>query len=306
MAETKSLAARFEEQRRPLEYLAYRLLGSLSQADDAVQQAWLRLRGAHLAESEDLAGWLTAMVARVCLDALRRQRSRRARARSVLSLPDPLVERDPAGAAELVSQAEPARAEAHPDTISLALFVVLDTLAPGERLAFVLHELYALPAEQIAPIVGRTSTAVRQLVSRARRRVLGASSTASQPPLSRARQRAAVDTFLDAARRRDFDALLAVLDRDVVLRADRGAVASPHGCELRGAGQVAKQALQFARLAENARPALVNGAAGVVSWLPGGQPFSVMGFTVADSKVVELYVFADPARLALLDLTVLA
>jgi len=304
MAETKSLAACFEEQRLHLESLAYRLLGSLSQADDAVQEAWQRLLRVDLAQVDDLSAWLTAVVARVCLDALRKQRARR---RSLpVQLPDPLVERDPGREADADARAgQPRTAKRAPprtDTISLALFVVLETLTPAERLTFVLQELCALPSEQIAPIVGRTPTAVRLLASRARRRVLGASCTVGRPALSHEQQRRAVDTFLAATRRRDFDALLAVLDSNVVLRADRGAVPSTRGCELRGAGQVAKQALQFARLAETARPALVNGTAGAVSWLPGGQPFSVLGFTLADRQIVELYVFADPSRLAQLDL----
>jgi RNA polymerase sigma-70 factor (ECF subfamily) len=305
MAETKSLADRFEEQRRHLESLAYRLLGSLGQADDAVHEAWQRLVRVDQADVEDLSAWLTGVVARVCLDSLRKQRSRR---RSLpMQLPDPLVERDPGSDAEVHAHGgrlrTPSRTPARTDTISLALFVVLETLAPAERLTFVLQELCALRNEQIAPILGRTPTAVRQLASRARRRVSGASSTLGQPELSHGQQRCAVDTFLAATRRRDFDGLLALLDPDVVLRADRGDVPSTRGCELRGAGQVAKRALQFARLAETARPALVNGTAGAVSWLPGGQPFSVIGFTLTDRRIVELYVFADPARLALLNLS---
>jgi RNA polymerase sigma factor (sigma-70 family) len=286
------LAERFEAHRTHLRGVAYRMLGSLSEADDAVQESWLHLSRSDASGVENLGGWLTTIVARVCLDMLRARRSRREEPLGA-RLPDPIVSRD--------GQADPEQQALLSDSVGLALLVVLETLAPAERLAFVLHDMFGVPFEEIAAIVGRSPTAARQLASRARRRVQGA---ATVPDADLARQRAVVDAFLAAARGGDFDALLAVLDPDVVVRADVGAVRAGASREVRGAAAVARQALTFSRLAPFAQPALVNGAAGVVA-APGGRPFAVLGFTVRQGKIVEIDVLADPARLRQLDLAVL-
>jgi RNA polymerase sigma-70 factor (ECF subfamily) len=266
------------------------MLGSLSEADDAVQEAWLRLGRSEASKVENLGGWLTTVVARVCLDMLRSRKARREVPLGV-HVPDPIVSRgdgiDPAHAALLA------------DSVGLALLVVLETLAPAERLAFVLHDMFAVRFDEIADIVGRSTTAARQLASRARRRVRGA---AAVPDTDLTRQREVVNAFLAAARDGNFEALLAVLDPDVVLRADRGAVPPGASRELRGAKSVAEQALTFARLVDSAQPVLVNGAAGIISWLPGRRPFSVLGFTVRGGKIVEIDILADPDRLGQLDL----
>jgi RNA polymerase sigma factor (sigma-70 family) len=280
------LTQRFETNRGHLKAVAYRMLGSLSEADDAVQEAWLRLRRADTSEVENLDGWLTTVVARVCLDMLRSRTARREEPLG-MRLPEPVVSRE--------DGVDPEQEALLAEGVGLALLVVLDTLAPAERLAFVLHDLFAVPFDQIAPIVGRSEPAARQLASRARRRVQG---SAPVPDADLSRQQEVVGAFLAAARDGDFDALLAVLDPDVVVRADYGAVT-----ELRGAQAVARQALSFARFARSARPALVNGAAGVVAWAPDGRPFSVMGFTVTDGKVAEIDILVDPERLRRLDLT---
>jgi RNA polymerase sigma-70 factor (ECF subfamily) len=297
MDEHDWLAERFEEHRTHLRAVAYRMLGSPSEADDAVQEAWLRLARSGGGGVENLGGWLTTVVARVCLNMLRSRRSRREEPLDEspgARVPDPIVGRgegiDPEHEALLA------------DSVGLALLVVLETLAPAERLAFVLHDMFAVPFEEIAPIVGRSPTAARQLASRARRRVRGAATT---PDADLARQREVVDAYLAASRGGDFDALLAVLDPDVVVRADFGAAPPGAPREVRGARAVAEQALTFSRFARFARPALVNGAAGVVSWSPDGRPFSVMGFTVRRGKIVEIDVLADPARLSRLDLAAL-
>jgi RNA polymerase sigma-70 factor, ECF subfamily len=287
------LAERFEAHRNRLRAVAYRMLGSLSEADDAVQEAWLRLTRSDLGGVANLGGWLTTVVARVCLDMLRSRRSRREEPLDV-HVPDPIVSR--------AGGIDPAHEALLADSVGLALLVVLETLGPSERLAFVLHDMFAVSFDEIAPIVGRSPAAARQLASRARRRVQGA---AKAPDADLTCQREVVDAFLAAARGGDLDALLAVLDPDVVLRADRGGVPRGASRELRGARAVAKQALTFSRLVEFARAVLVNGAAGIVSWLPGGQPFSVMGFTVRRRRIVEIDILADPARLRQLDLTVL-
>jgi RNA polymerase sigma factor (sigma-70 family) len=296
MDEHEFLAKRFEEHRSHLRAVAYRMLGSLSEADDAVQQAWLRLSRSDTTDIENLGGWLTTVVGRVCLDMLR---SRKVLREEPLGqppgarVPDPIVSRgdgiDPEHEALLA------------DSVGLALLVVLETLSPAERLAFVLHDMFAVPFEEIAPIVGRSPTAARQLASRARRRVRAA---APVPDADFARQREVVDAFLAAARDGDLDALLAVLDPDVVLRADRGAVPPGASREARGAPDVAEGALAFSRRAPFARPALVNGAAGVVV-ATRGRPFAVMGFTITRGKIVEIDILADPARLRRLDLAVL-
>ena len=241
---------------------------------------------------ENLGGWLTTVVARVCLDMLRVRSSRREQPLGV-HLPDPILSR--------ADGLDPEQQALLAEGVGLALLVVLDTLAPAERLAFVLHDTFAVPFEEIAPIVGRSPAATRQLASRARRRVQAA---APVPDADLARQRSVVDAFFAAARRGDFDALVAVLDPDVMLRADRGAAPVSPARVVRGAPAVARQALTFARLALFVRPALVNGTAGVVV-ASGGRPFSVMGFTVRDGKIVEIDVLADPARLRQLDLALL-
>ncbi len=293
MHEHEWLAERFEENRTHLRAVAYRMLGSLSEADDAVQEAWLRLSRSDTSGVENLGGWLTTVVARLCLDMLRSRKSRREEPLGV-HVPDPIVSSkdgiDPEHEALLA------------DSVGLALLVVLETLAPAERLAFVLHDMFAVPFNEIASIVGRSPTAARQLASRARRRVQEARTI---PDADLTRQREVVDAFLAAARRGDFDALLAVLDPDVVLKADRGAVPPGASREVRGARAVAEGALTFSKLVQLAQPALVNGVAGIVSWLPGGRPFSVMGFTVRHGKIVEIDVLADPARLDQLDLAIL-
>jgi RNA polymerase sigma factor (sigma-70 family) len=285
------LAERFQAHRTHLRAVAYRMLGSLSEADDAVQEAWLRLGRADTSGVENLGGWLTTTVARVCLDMLRARRSRREEPLEA-RLPDPVLSRD--------GQLDPEQQALLAEGVGLALLVVLETLAPAERLAFVLHDMFAVPFDQIGPIVGRSPAAARQLASRARRRVQG---SAPAPDADLARQRTVVDAFLAAARGGDFDALLAVLDPDVVLRSDRAAL--PGGSVVvRGAAAVAGQALRFWRFAPFARPVLVNGTAGIVA-VPGGRPFAVLGFTVRRGKVVEILILADPERLRRLDLSVL-
>jgi RNA polymerase sigma-70 factor (ECF subfamily) len=289
MDERDWLAERFEENRRHLRAVAYRMLGSLSEADDAVQEAWLRLSRSDTSGVENLGGWLTTVVSRVCLDMLR---SRTSRGEEPLGthVPDPIVSRggglDPEHEALLA------------DSVGLALLVVLQTLAPAERLAFVLHDMFAVPFEEIAPIVGRSPTAARQLASRARRRVQGA---ATVPDADLPRQREVVDAFLAASRDGDFDALLAVLDPDVVLRLDRGAVPPGASREVRGAPAVAKLGFSFSGAGWLAQPALVNGTAGVVVSRQG-RAFSVLGFTVRGGRIVAIDILADPARLRRLDL----
>jgi RNA polymerase sigma factor (sigma-70 family) len=283
------LAERFQAHRAHLRAVAYRMLGSFSEADDAVQEAWLRLSHADPSGVQNLGGWLTTVVARVCLDLLRARASRREQPLGV-HLPDPII-----GRADGI---DPEQQALVAEGVGLALLVVLDTLAPAERLAFVLHDMFAVPFEEIAPIVGRSPAAARQLASRARRRVQGA---APVPDADVTRQRAVVDAFLTAARDGDFEGLLAVLDPDVVVRADGGAVPAGASRVVRGAAAVAEQALSFARLAPFVRPTLVNGAAGVVV-APGGRPVSVMGFTVRRGRIVAIDILADPERLRRLDL----
>src|SRR6266540_4029245 len=270
------LAERFEAHRTHLRAVAYRMLGSLAEADDAVQEAWLRLSRSDPSGVENLGGWLTTVVGRVCMNMLHSRASRREEPLGV-HVPDPVVSRE--------DGLDPAHEALLADSVGLALLVVLETLAPAERLAFVLHDMFDVPFDQIAPIVGRSPAAARQLASRARRRVKAA---APDPDADRIRQREVVDAFLAAARGGDIDALLAVLDPDVVLRADVGAVPPGASRVIRGASAVAEQALAFARrVGPFARRALVNGAAGIVA-APGGQPFSVLGFTVTRGKIVEI------------------
>ena len=289
MNERDLLADRFEANRTHLRAVAYRMLGSLSEADDAVQEAWLRLsRRSDPDELDNLRAWLTTVVARVCLDMLRSRRSRREESLDT-RLPEPIVSRE--------DGMDPEHEALLADSVGLALLVVLETLTPAERLAFVLHDMFAVPFDEIAPIVDRSPAAARQLASRARRRVRG---TAPEPDVDVARQREVVDAFLAASRDGDFEALVALLDPDVVLRAD-GPDAPRH---LRGAPAVLGEARRYAGLARFARPALVNGAAGVVV-APRGRPVAVMGITVAKGRIVEIDVFADPKRVRELDLTVL-
>ncbi|GHJ34433.1 DNA-directed RNA polymerase sigma-70 factor [Streptomyces sp. TS71-3] len=269
------------------------MLGSVSEADDAVQEAWLRLSRNGTEGVGNLGGWLTTVVGRVCLDMLRSRRLRREEPLDV-HVPDPIVTA-PDGAA-----ADPEARALLADSVGLALLVVLETLAPAERLAFVLHDLFAVPFEEIAPVVGRSPSAARQLASRARRRVRGAAPVPDPDP---ARQRDVVDAFLAAARGGDLDALVAVLDPDVVLRADGGA----HGPVrlVRGATAVASGAVVAARHADGGRPTLVNGAPGLVG-LVEGRPVSVMAFTVTAGRITAIDVLTDPDRLRRLDLTFLA
>jgi RNA polymerase sigma factor (sigma-70 family) len=283
------LAERFEAHRPHLRAVAYRMLGSASEADDAVQEAWLRLDRADTSEVENLGGWLTTVVARLCLDMLRARTSRREEPVGA-HLPDPI--------ASPHDGIDPEQEALLAEGIGLALLVVLDTLTPAERVAFVLHDMFAMPFDQVAAVVGRSPAAAKMLASRARRRVQG---TAAVPDPDLTRQRAVVDAFLAASRGGDFDALLAVLDPAVVVRADRAAVLAGADREVRGAPAVADTFSGRARLA---RPALVDGAAGAV-WAPGGRPRVVFAFTIAGGRIVEIDLLADPERLRQLDLAVL-
>jgi RNA polymerase sigma-70 factor (ECF subfamily) len=286
------LAERFEANRTHLQAVAYRMLGSLSEADDAVQEAWLRLSRSDTSGVENLGGWLTTVVARVCLDMLRSRKSRREEPLGA-HLPEPIANSE--------GGTDPEHEALLADSVGLALLVVLDRLTPAERLAFVLHDMFAVPFDEIAPMVRRSPTAARQLASRARRRVRGA---ATVPDADLTRQREVVDAFLAALRSGDLEALLAVLDPDVVVRADEAAARPGAPTEVRGARVWAKHALAFSRGARAAQPALVNGAVGVVV-APRGRLFRVLLFTVARGKIVEVDVVADPARLGQLDLSVL-
>jgi RNA polymerase sigma factor (sigma-70 family) len=284
MNEDEWLAERFEEHRPHLRAVAYRMLGSLTEADDAVQDAWLRVSRAGATEVENLGGWLTTIVARVCLNMLRSRNIRREESLDD-RIPDPLI--SPEGAPQPEAEALLA------DSVSLALLVVLDTLSPAERLAFVLHDMFQLPFSEIAPMVGRTPEAARQLASRARRRVKGAEIPSPDPDL--ARQRGVVDAFFQAARGGDFDGLIAVLDPAVVLRSDYGGRRPAAPKVIHGAAAVAGQALIGAVPGAELHPALINGMAGVVITVRG-RPRAVMGFTVADGKIVEINAIADPKR----------
>ena len=290
MDERQWLAERFEQQRTHLRAVAYRMLGSLSEADDAVQEAWLRLSRSDASEIENLRAWLTTVVARLSLNMLRSRRTRREDPLDGLRIPDPIV--DPADGTDPEHEALLA------DSVGLALLVVLETLSPPERLAFVLHDMFAVPFEEIAPIIDRSLGATRKLASRARRRVQG-ERTDPDPDLDR--QREVVDAFLAASRGGDFDALVRVLDPDVVLHADFGEGRTQ---ELHGAEAVAGQAQMYSRLGLVVHSALINGAVGAVT-TRDGQPFSVGAITVRDGRIVEMDWLADPERLALLDLTIL-
>jgi RNA polymerase sigma factor (sigma-70 family) len=290
MDEREWLAERFEERRARLRAVAYRMLGSLSEADDAVQEAWLRLSRTDANEIENFDGWLTTVVARVSLNMLRSRNTRREEPIGV-HVPDPIVDR--------ADGTDPEHEALLADSVGLALLVVLETLSPAERLAFVLHDMFAVPFDEIAPIVDRSPRVARQLASRARRRVQGENAV---PDADLDTQREVVAAFLAAARNGDFDALVAVLDPDVVLRADLGPAGGLR--EVRGAEAVAGRAFSYSRLGLLVQPALINGAAGAVS-TRDGEPFSVGGFTVRGGKIVAIDMLADPARLRRLDLTIL-
>jgi RNA polymerase sigma factor (sigma-70 family) len=294
MTENEWLVDRFEEHRPHLRAVAYRMLGSVSEADDAVQDAWLRVSRADASEVDNLGGWLTTVVARVCLNMLRARNTRREQPLDT-QLPDPVI--SPYRMPQPDDQAVLA------DSVSLALLVVLDTLSPAERLAFVLHDMFGLPFEEIAVMVDRSPAAARQLASRARRRVKGVEIPA--PDHDRVRQRAVVDAFFRAARGGDFDALVAVLDPDVVLRADFGGRRPAAPKITRGAAGVAKQAVIGALPHAELHPALVNGAAGVVITVRG-RPFAILGFTVTNGKIIEIDAIADPERVARIAAAVLA
>ena len=291
MDDREWLAERFEEHRSRLRAVAYRMLGSVSEADDAVQEAWLRLSRSRADEIGNLGGWLTTVVARISLNTLRSRSSRREQPIGV-RVPEPVIDR--------ADGTDPEHEALLADSVGLALLVVLETLTPAERLAFVLHDMFAMPFDEIAPIVDRSPDAARQLASRARRRV---QRTDPVPDADLEIQWAAVDAFLAAARDGDFDALVAVLDPGVVLRADQG-LAAGGSREVRGAETVARQALTWSRVGLAIRRALVNGAAGLVT-SRNGQPFSIGAFTVRGGRIVEIDILADPERLRRLDLTIL-
>jgi RNA polymerase sigma-70 factor (ECF subfamily) len=288
MDEREWLAKKFEDQRPRLLAVGYRMLGSLSESEDAVQEAWLRLNGTAYGEVDDLGAWLTTVVARISLNMLRSRKTR-----SESHVPEPIVDR--------ADGTSPEHGALLANTVGLALLVVLETLAPAERVAFVLHDIFGMPFEEVAPIVERTPDAARQLASRARRRVQARNAT---PDADVQVQRSVVDAFVAAARDGDFHGLVAVLDPDVVLRGDGGALRSAGSGELRGAELVARSALTFSRLDLLRLPVLVNGAAGLVCMLDG-KPFSVMAFTVRGGKITEIDILADPERLRQLDLTML-
>jgi RNA polymerase sigma factor (sigma-70 family) len=287
MRESDLLAGRFEEHRNRLRAIAYRILGSSGDADDAVQEAWLRFSRSDTRGVDDLGSWLNTVVSRVCLNMLQARRSR----------PQPLAHPDMPEPVADSGESDPEYQALLADSVGLALLIVLDKLTPAERVAFVLHDIFAIPFDEIAPIVERSTTATRQLASRARARVRQQDATQQA---DRARQSALVDAFLAAARNGDFDALLAVLDPDVVLRADEHAVALGAAAETRGAERVAA----FSRFARGAGDALLDGASAAV-WMPGGQLRVVWSFTTAADTITAIDLIADPERLGQLDLVIL-
>ncbi len=289
MDQQELLAREFDEHRPRLRAVAYRILGSVSEADDAVQDAWLRVGRANTSEVENLGGWLTTIVARVALNTLRARNTRHEEPLDV-RVPDPIV--------DSADGTDPEHEALLADSVGLALLVVLETLTPAERLAFVLHDMFAVPFEDIAPIVERSPDAARQLASRARRRVRGAD---PGPDADTAAQWEVVDAFLAAARNGDFEALVAVLDPDVVLRADGGSFAEL-SAHIQGAENVAGQALYWSRVDLTHRRALINGAAGIVAFRDG-QPFSIGAFTIKSGRIAEIDFLADPERIAQLDLS---
>jgi RNA polymerase sigma factor (sigma-70 family) len=285
------LAEQFEQHRTHLRAVAYRMLGSLSEAEDAVQEGWIRLGRTDVSGVENLRGWLTTVVARVCLDLLRTRTSRREDPLDV-HVPDPVISRadgDPESDAVLA------------DSVSLALLVVLERLDPAERLAFVLHDVFGMTFDEIAPVVDRSPVAARQLASRARRRVQG---QAPAPETDRREQRRVLDAFLAAARHGDFQGLVTVLHPDIVLRADAGALAGMSRV-VRGADAVGAQAAMFSQSGLTNHIVLVNGSIGILSRRPDGRPFSVLGFTIAGGQIVEMNILADPERVSRLDLSAL-
>ena len=285
-----NVTERFEEHRPRLRAMAYRMLGSVSEADDAVQETWLRLNRSASSEVDNLAAWLTTVVGRVCLNLLR---SRDRRREEPLHVPDPLISPS--------SGVDPEQEALLADSVGLAMLVVLETLAPAERLAFVLHDLFAVPFDEIAPMIDKSPAAARQLASRARRRV---QTQAPTPDPDLGRQRDVVSAFFAASRDGDLDALVAVLAPDVVLRSDGGTARPRMTMALRGAGDVSKQAITSSRLSPFVLPALINGAAGVVV-AANGRPMFVMAFTVTNGKIAAIEVLADPDRLRHLDITAL-
>jgi len=291
MTESQFLAERFEQNRDRLRAVAYRMLGSLAEADDAVQEAWLRLNRTGDDSIENLGGWLTTVVGHVCLDMLRARTSRRE---------DSLEEQLPEPPTPKKSAANPEQEAVLADSVGLALMVVLDRLAPAERLAFVLHDMFDLSFDEIASIVGRSPAAARQLASRARRRIRGGPAPAASLP----QQRKVVDAFLAALRSRDFEALVAVLDPDVVVHADEVSTLPGRPAEVRGAEFWARQAITAAKGASAARPAIINGAVGLVV-APHGHLFRVLRFTFTDGRINRIDVIGDPKVLASLDLAVL-
>jgi RNA polymerase sigma factor (sigma-70 family) len=293
MTDQDWLADRFESNRTHLRAVAYRMLGSLSEADDAVQEAWIRLSRTNTSDVENLRAWLTTVVGRVCLNMLRSRRTRR-EAPLDTHVADPIVSSE--------AGIDPEQEALLGDSLGLALLAVLENLTPAERVAFVLHDVFAVPFDEIAPIVGRSTAAARQLASRARRRVQGA----PVPDTDLDGQWAVVDAFLAAARDGDFERLLAVLDPDVVVRSDGGAARPDLVSVTRGAAAVATQAMSFRRFAETATRALINGLPGGVAWLPDGRPFAVLSVTVAGGRIVSIDVLADPERLDRLDLDLVA
>ena len=287
------LAERFEANRAYLRGVAYRMLGSVAEADDAVQEAWIRLSRTDTSDVENLRAWLTTVVGRVCLNLLRSRKTHRESSLET-HVPDPILSPG--------EGIDPEQEVLLGDSVGLALFVVLDSLTPAERVSFVLHDVFGVPFDDIAPIVGRTSTAARQLASRARRRVQGA----PVPDVDLDGQWAVVDAFQAAARAGDFERLLAVLDPDVVLRSDGGEARPDLISLLRGAQAVAEGAVTFRRFAETATRVLVNGLPGGVAWSPDGSPFAVVALTVRGGRIVAVDILADPDRLAQLDLTPVA
>ncbi|GAA3494922.1 RNA polymerase sigma factor SigJ [Streptomyces prasinosporus] len=291
MGDTELLAERFEEHRGHLEAVAYRMLGSTAEAEDAVQEAWLRLGRANPGGIGNLGGWLTTVTGRICLDQLRSRTARREQPMDETFVPDPVLGPLP--------RTDPEQEALHADSVGVALLVVLDRLDPDERLAFVLHDMFAVPFDDIAPVVERNAAATRQLASRARRRVRDATPP-SDPDLGR--QKEALEAFMAAARGGDFEALVAVLHPDVVLRADVGALVrgAAGSRTLRGARTVAESALLFARYTAAARTVLVNDAVGLVSVIDG-RVRSVMSVTVVDGRITGMYVLSDPERLGRLE-----
>lgn len=289
MPTSEWLAEQFEQNRAHLRAVAYRMLGSVSEAEDAVQEGWIRLGRSDISAVENLRGWLTTVVSRVCLDVLRSRASRREASLDEVYVPDPVV----------ASADDPEAGVMRAESIGMAMLIVLETLEPAERLAFVLHDAFGMTFDEIAPIVERTPVATRQLASRARRRLQGSVVEADRDLLQ---QRLVVDAFLAAAREGDFERLVSVLDPDIVLRADAGRLANMSKV-VRGIPAFAEQATTFSRMSLSTQVVLVNGNIGLVSRRPDGSVFSVIGLTIAGGKIVEMNILADPDRIARIDLS---